>query len=444
MAFSPAMMAGMGPNITGLAMAGKMLGNRQPATKPKADGFMGLDPMTWLQISGALAKGAAGEGWGGAAEGIVGALDARKSREEDDGRSDAQRRALLAMQMGDTAGAAQILASAKGLEADALNYQTGLEDRAYREKYDDKIYGRTRADQEADDRRQFAREGWGHIRDRTEQLADQKTAMKHDLKLAGMKTQTANWEKITDKDGKVWWTVPGTNMRVDSGLEAPGAQSRSLLGAETAARAYAGIPGAMEAINRMETMELGGKDKDGKTVAPYDPQADWGARAVQSIPFVPGMKELGSAWGGEDFQAYEQAFKQFEATMMPIMSGAAVSESEAERLLQAVQPRMEDGKETLAYKRDQRRRMVEALRAAAEGDRTNLNSMLAGNMPGGPAAAGAEAGARTPPQMQLPKDLPRQLAQVLDPQDVLAWSTYSPEEKTFLANQVASKMGMTR
>ncbi len=436
-----------------IGRAGVTQATAQP-NLPAKPGMFGVSPEAWMMIAAALGKGAEANSFGDAFSGVGQALQYERGQNEEAQRTDAQQRATARMLAGDMKGAMSVLASAKGLEGDAFNMAAGLQDRENARAEDerrygrdvareDTIYGRTRADQAADDEKANARAGWTHIRDRTEQKQDMtfEANLRRELTKMEQSGRAPNFEKVTDKDGKVWWTVPGTNIKVDSGIEAPGAQSRSLLGAEAAARAYAGIPGAMEAINRMEVMEKGGKDAEGKDVAPYDPQADWGARAVQgAFSWIPGSKELGDFIGGDDFQAYTQGFSQFKAAMMPIMSGAAISPSEAEMQMSAVEPRMGDNRNTLTFKSSQRRRMVEALAAAAEGDRTLLNAYLKGE--GG--AASPPPAATNQPSAELPKDLTPQLARVLDPQDVAAWSTYTPAEKSYLANQVAAKMGMRR
>lgn len=437
-----------------LGRAGVTQATAQP-NLPKNNNMLGVSPEAWMMIAAALGKGAESNSFGDAFSGVGQALQYEKGQKEDALRTDAQQRATARMLAGDMKGAMSVLASAKGLEGTAMDMASNLEGREYAQREGDRQYerginrsdfeyGRSRTDAEKDRTRDMAVAGWSHIRDRTEQKQDMHFEANLRRELAKMESsgRAPSFDKVTDKDGKVWWVVPGTNIKVDSGIEAPGAQSRSLLGAEAAARAYAGIPGATEAINRMEAMEKGGKDAEGKDVAPYDPQADWGARAVQgALGWIPGGKELGDWVGGDDFQKYTQGFSQFKAAMMPIMSGAAISPSEAEMQMSAVEPRMGDGAETLKFKSAQRRRMVEALAAAAEGDRTLLNAYLKGD--GGPGTAQPQADTFQP-SAALPKDLTPQLARVLDPQDVAAWSTYSPEEKSYLANQVAAKMGMRR
>lgn len=71
-------------------------------------------------------------------------------------------------------------------------------------------------------------------------------------------------------------------------------------------------------------------------------------------PFEGAAKSL----GGQDFQNYQQAAKAFESQLMPIMSGAAVSPSEAARQIQAALPQLGDSPETLQRKARTREMML--------------------------------------------------------------------------------------
>lgn len=64
------------------------------------------------------------------------------------------------------------------------------------------------------------------------------------------------------------------------------------------------------------------------------------------------------AIGGEDYQKYEQAAAGFEAQLMPIMSGAAVSPSEARRQIKAALPALGDSPAILAEKAATREEML--------------------------------------------------------------------------------------
>lgn len=98
---------------------------------------------------------------------------------------------------------------------------------------------------------------------------------------------------------------------------------------------------------------------------------DWGATMLDvdiPIPFTStagggsAMWSPGSALakkvGGQDYQDYTTAASTFESQLMPIMSGAAVSPSEAQRQIRAALPAFGDSKETLATKARTRQMML--------------------------------------------------------------------------------------
>lgn len=90
------------------------------------------------------------------------------------------------------------------------------------------------------------------------------------------------------------------------------------------------------------------------------------AQAISGVGIdIPGMginfhpfEGVAKALGGQDFQNYQQAAKSFESQLMPIMSGAAVSPSEAQRQIQAALPQLGDSPETLARKSHAREMML--------------------------------------------------------------------------------------
>lgn len=83
-------------------------------------------------------------------------------------------------------------------------------------------------------------------------------------------------------------------------------------------------------------------------------QHDWGATLLDKI----GLDDIAKAWGGQDYQNYTQAAKAFESQLMPIMSGAAVSPSEAARQIHAAMPELGDSKDTLLRKALTRKMML--------------------------------------------------------------------------------------
>ena len=72
----------------------------------------------------------------------------------------------------------------------------------------------------------------------------------------------------------------------------------------------------------------------------------------------PLRTEAAKKIGGQRYQDYVQAAKSFEAAFMPILSGAAVSASEAERMIKASLPEPGDSPQTLARKAKNRAMMI--------------------------------------------------------------------------------------
>lgn len=132
-------------------------------------------------------------------------------------------------------------------------------------------------------------------------------------------------------------------------------------GADMRGRLNLGMGSMVQANQTMMGMEKG--------VNPL--QRDWGATALSGAANagVFGMEPLAflepaaKAVGGQDFQDYQQAAAAWEAQIMPIMSGAAVSPSEAQRQVKASLPTLGDSPETLAKKA--RDRMMMSNGAAA-------------------------------------------------------------------------------
>jgi hypothetical protein len=75
---------------------------------------------------------------------------------------------------------------------------------------------------------------------------------------------------------------------------------------------------------------------------------------VNFHPFEGAAKSL----GGDDYQKYQQAAAAFESQLMPIMSGAAVSPSEAQRQIKASLPELGDSPANLKQKARTRAMML--------------------------------------------------------------------------------------
>lgn len=128
-----------------------------------------------------------------------------------------------------------------------------------------------------------------------------------------------------------------------------GSEAAPMVGADARARFMINLGPLQSAQANMERMDGEG----------YNLNQDWGAAALEAIPFDGGF--AARVAGGEDYNAYTQAAKTFEAAIMPIMSGAAVTPSEAQRLIRAALPQPGDSPEVLAQKSAQRRQMINAV-----------------------------------------------------------------------------------
>jgi len=136
-------------------------------------------------------------------------------------------------------------------------------------------------------------------------------------------------ERAVFKNGNWVKQAPGT---VDAGMRA---------------RLSLGLGPMIQAEQTMSSME-----KNGNPL-----QKDWGASALSALPFGAG-DQLAKMAGGDDYQAYTQAAKAFESQLMPIMSGAAVSPSEAKRQVKAALPEFGDAPSNLQSKELTRRMML--------------------------------------------------------------------------------------
>ena len=110
--------------------------------------------------------------------------------------------------------------------------------------------------------------------------------------------------------------------------------------------------------------------KGAKSRNPYN--REWGAKVLSDfdspIPFTSGaggqsatfspFDTLAKVVGGQNFQDYEQASKSFESSFLPILSGAAVSPTEASRMIKATLPELGDTPATLARKATNRAMMI--------------------------------------------------------------------------------------
>jgi hypothetical protein len=134
------------------------------------------------------------------------------------------------------------------------------------------------------------------------------------------------------------------------------------------ARVEIGLDPAMEAVRTMDQLELRGNMpvSEWNRLTPDQRRArqrssprnsQWGASVVDFID-GEGTSAAARTMGGQDFQSYTSAGSAFESGMLPILSGAAVTESEARRMIRAAIPQLGDGPQVLEQKARRRRQML--------------------------------------------------------------------------------------
>jgi len=133
-----------------------------------------------------------------------------------------------------------------------------------------------------------------------------------------------------------------------------GTEAAPMVGADARARFMINLGPLQEAQANLERLDAAGYNPGGGAYG-----RNLIAAGLEAVPFDGGY--AARWWGGEDYNAYNQAAKTFEAAIMPIMSGAAVTPSEAQRLIRAALPQPGDSAEVLAQKAEQRRMMINAV-----------------------------------------------------------------------------------
>lgn len=152
-----------------------------------------------------------------------------------------------------------------------------------------------------------------------------------------------------------------TQMRADQALnetqrhnlamEQRGGRGGALASPEARSRIALTYEPALEAAAYLDRADSDAREA-GETVL----SRNAAARAAEAIPFDGGS--AARLIGGEDYQRYVSAASAFESSILPILSGAAVTESEARRLIRAVLPQLNDSAETLADKARRRHQML--------------------------------------------------------------------------------------
>lgn len=150
-------------------------------------------------------------------------------------------------------------------------------------------------------------------------------------------TNPSTGDRIIYRGGK--WT-PLDNQSAPA--DAPAAPMTP--GADSRVRLSLGFGPAVTAQRGMDAAETAG----GERTNPLN--SDWGAATLDAIPDWGLLSPTARVVGGEDYQRYTQAAKSFEAAVLPVLSGAAVTDSEASRQIRANLPELGDTPQTLERK----------------------------------------------------------------------------------------------
>lgn len=181
----------------------------------------------------------------------------------------------------------------------------------------------------------------------------------------GDPAQESSWEQVAPIDVSAQYG-PGARQLPNGVIErvgprggvtrigtAEGGQDKPLVGADARARFMINLQPLVTSQQTLSAM-----DREG-----YNPSSarNTVAAGLEAIPFDGGF--AARLAGGGDYNSYTQAAKTFEAAILPIMSGAAVTPTEAQRLIRAALPQPGDSPEVLARKAAQREQMINAVAA---------------------------------------------------------------------------------
>lgn len=200
--------------------------------------------------------------------------------------------------------------------------------------------------------------------------------------------------EVTGPNGeRGWWDGKKVTLLDKSGLPAPASKS-TLAGAESRTRLALGLDPSIRAQQNLYKEEGWTGDK------PANPLNSLRGAVAD---FIDGDDNNASALskfvGGQKYQNYNQAAKTFESAFLPILSGAAVSPSEAQRMIRASLPQRGDSPETLARKAQNRAEMINGAaelsgRPVPFGRMKNRRAAQPAAKPGAPKAGMVEDGYR--------------------------------------------------
>jgi hypothetical protein len=181
-----------------------------------------------------------------------------------------------------------------------------------------------------------------------------------------MNAQTARQKANNPQAGGTIRLPDGTVIQTGSPEAADYTQFK--FGAEGMARAATGLPGIKTANQQLDQLfEQGARFAD-------NPRN----RAATAAGFVPtGIGDFVERTLGDDSRdLLLRASSSYESVLLPILSGAAVTPSEAQRTIRAALPAPGDSDAVLRAKADHRRMTEAVIEAGVSGRPVNINALV--------------------------------------------------------------------
>ena len=202
----------------------------------------------------------------------------------------------------------------------------------------------------------------------------QRAQLEADAAAAAIPKATAPRPMREDSNGVLRY-LDGAQEPVFANVAPAPAAAKPLIGSEAMARVTAGLPNAKQAVEDLDRLVFRSKATP-LSAEGYDPASDWGAATIEAIPDFGLLKGVARTVGGEDYQLFKDSYGSFEAAMLPIISGAAITESEGLRQMRALEIKPGDSEQTKTRKIAGMRAMVQGVEMAARGDTAGFISML--------------------------------------------------------------------
>lgn len=195
------------------------------------------------------------------------------------------------------------------------------------------------------------------------------------------------------QDGSILRPTKGGSVQIMRGAQTAGAEARTrlILGFGPTVEAQKNMF-AEEQWNQAAPLSSGSNPHDTKRGVVANMLADQVGEKPNSV-----MTRFSKMAGGDRYQRYNQASASFESAFMPILSGAAVSASEAARMIKAALPAPGDSPEILARKAKNRAMMVNGA-AKLLGEPMPFPKVGAMTFGGKPAAEAVPSGAPPAPK----------------------------------------------